>query len=418
MDAIDNLGDAIDVTRDRLTPVDAGTWVKLAIVIFFVGGATIGGTGVPFGDTGTTTTETEGVDSLEEFQAEWDAEMGDVVAFEELLVAIAVLVAILFVLWLVYAAIGAIMEFVFIESLRAESVHVRRYFNRNVGRGLRLLAFRIGVLLLFFLPLAVPAAFAVGTVDSITAPLAVLGLVYALLALLLVLLYSLLNRFTTVFVTQVMLLEGRGVVSAWKRFWPTLRGNLKEYAAYVVLIWILQFAVNFGYAFLAALVAFAVIVPFAILIALLVVVGGAAVYGAVAVGLVGLVCLLLAVMLVRVPIDSYFRYYEFLLLGDTNADLDLIPDRRAAARADTEAGIGQVPADPDDGTDDWGRRDDPAAGGREDSDGIDGPEADPDADRDRDEWDTSSRWDRDDETDARDGDDSQDVDDDDPRRGW
>ena len=390
MYAIDNLGDAIDVTRDRLTPIEIGTWLKLAIILIFVGGATVGGPGLPGSDGGTATGEVEGVDSLEELEAEWNAEFGDEVTFEELLYAIAILVALLIGLWLLYALLAAVMEFTFIESLRSESVHVRRYTNRNLGRGLRLFGFRIGLLLVFLLPLAAPVWYAVTTADGFDVTLAVLGGVYLLVALALGLVYVLLSRFTTIFVTQVMLLEGRGVLSAWKRFFPTLRGNLAEYGLYVVLVWILQLVVNFGFAFLAAIAAFVVVIPFGIALIVLIAVGGPAVYLAIPVGALGLLTLLMVVMLIRVPIDSYFRYYGFLLLGDTNPELDLIPDQRAAVRRH-DGGVGSIPEGSSEG-DRWD------ADGDEDADWVadDDEELGWDADSDEDaDWDTSSAWDDD-----------------------
>ncbi|MFP8955970.1 hypothetical protein ACLI4Y_04520 [Natrialbaceae archaeon A-CW3] len=407
MYAIDNLGDAIDVTRDRLTPIEIGTWLKLAIILIFVGGATVGGPGLPGSDGGTATGEVEGVDSLEELEAEWNAEFGDEVTFEELLYAIAILVALLIGLWLLYALLAAVMEFTFIESLRSESVHVRRYTNRNLGRGLRLFGFRIGLLLVFLLPLAAPVWYAVTTADGFDVTLAVLGGVYLLVALALGLVYVLLSRFTTIFVTQVMLLEGRGVLSAWKRFFPTLRGNLAEYGLYVVLVWILQLVVNFGFAFLAAIAAFVVVIPFGIALIVLIAVGGPAVYLAVPVGALGLLTLLMVVMLIRVPIDSYFRYYGFLLLGDTNPELDLIPDQRAAVRRH-DGGVGSIP----EGASESDRWD---ADGDEDADWVadDDEELGWDADSDEDaDWDTSSAWDDDGSEDEKPDEDRDDG------RGW
>jgi hypothetical protein len=37
-------------------------------------------------------------------------------------------------------------------------------------------------------------------------------------------------------------------------------------------------------------------------------------------------------LLVAVPVTTYLRYYALLVLGDTNAEFDLIADRRRAIR--------------------------------------------------------------------------------------
>jgi len=395
MDAIDNLGDAIDVTRDRLTPIDASTWLKLAIVVFFVGGLTVGGPGVPAGDLTGVETQTGENGVFEELEGEFEAETGEELPVEELVSALIVLLLIIIALWLIYATIAAIMEFVFIESLRADTVRVRRYFNQHIGDGLRLLVFRLGLLFAFFLPLGIAGWYALTTANGITTELAIVGALLALFGLGLTLIYSLIARFTTVFVTQIMVLEGRGVLAAWRRFLPTLRGNLAEYAVYVILVWILQFAINIGFGFLAAITALAVLIPFGILAAIFIVIGGPlAILGGL-VGIIAIVVLFFAIMAIRVPIDAYFRYYEFLLLGDTNHELDLIPERRESLRAADQNG-----AETDAGDDRWS---DPGT----DSD----TELPPNGESPGDEgWDTSSEWTFEDDDD--------DDDDDEPRRGW
>ncbi|MFP8888979.1 hypothetical protein ACLI4U_04325 [Natrialbaceae archaeon A-CW2] len=390
MYAIDDLSDAIDVTRNFLTPVDIWMWLKLAIILLFVGGLTFGGPTAPTGDptgfdTGTTT---EGdVDSLEEFQAEWEAETGEEFPVDDLIAAIVVLAAILIGIWLVFAFIGAIFEFVFVESLRSSAVHVRRYANRNFGRGVRLFGFRIGLLLILSLIVGGPILWAISSADGVSATLAVLGVAYVGLVFISVLAYVLISRFTTVFVTQIMLGEERGVLSAWNRFLPTLRSNLVEYAVYVVLVWVLQFVVSIGYGFLVAIVLVVLAIPFVILAVLAAMAGGTVgLVLAGAIAAVGLLCGLLVVMLIRVPIDSYFRYYGFLILGDTNPDLDLIPKQRAAVRSD-----GGEPDAGDDGDTEW------------DDNGADSG------------WNNSS-WD--DDGDGSEWDDDSTRDDDNDRGGW
>ncbi len=392
MDAIDNLGDAIDVTRDRLTPIDLGTWLKLAIVIFFVGGLTVGGTGFPVGDVGGIGAETDEDISFGDLEAEWEAEFGDDLSFEEFLIGLAFLAGILFLLWLLYALIGAIMEFVFIESLRNDEVRLRRYANGNVGQGIRLLAFRLALLVAVSVPVLVPIWWVVTSADGISPALAVAGLLYGLAILGLGLVYVIVNRFTTVFVTQVMVGQGVGVLAGWRRFWSTLRANLGEYVVYLLLIWILQFVVNIGFGVLAGITAIVVAIPFIVLAVIFALFGGAGVALAVLVGFVGLLTVFLAVLLIRVPVDAYFRYYEFLLLGDTDAELDLIPSRRVAA-ASGDDGIGDAPAD--DPSKAWTEGTDGAWGGESEDDHggspTDGTDTNDGASS-GDDWDTSSEW--------------------------
>ncbi|MFC7232801.1 hypothetical protein ACFQMM_18250 [Saliphagus sp. GCM10025308] len=390
MHAIDNLGDAIDVTRDRLTPIDAGTWIKLALVLFFIGGATFGGPGAPSTGTDTAPEETTDIDSLADLEAEYESQVTDGPPFETVLYAVAALIVGLFLLWLLYVLVGSIMEFVFIESLRTDAVQVRRYTRSHLGDGLRLFGFRLALLLAVLVPLLVPIWYVVASATEFSAGLAALGALYVFGAIVLGLAYALVNRFTTIFVTQIMVLEDRGVLSGWSRFLPTLRSNLAEYAVYVILVWILQLVVSFGYGILAAIVAVVVAIPFVVVGAIFVVVGGPAIYLAAVVAAVGLLCIFLAALLLRVPIDSYFRYYGFLLLGDTSPDLDLIPERRNAVRTGGPVGPGSGPgsnggSDGDDWNDSSSWDDDTSDddGWRFDSGRDDDEDRDRDQDRDR-----------------------------------
>ncbi|APW99790.1 hypothetical protein CHINAEXTREME_19330 [Halobiforma lacisalsi AJ5] len=355
MDAIDDLGDAIDVTRDLLLPVRVGLWLKLAVVAFFVGGNTGlgGGSGAPTGDFEPTVQE-PGV----------DAPVGELP--DDVLAIAAILVVAAIVLWLVFSLISAIMEFVFLESLRSGEVRIRRFAGANLGRGLRLFGFRLVAGLVLLVVIGVPLAYVLLGAPS---PEAVIGelLGIVLLGIVLGLVYTIVMRFTSEFVAPVMLLEERGVLSAWSRFWGALTSNLGEYAVYLVLVWILGIVVNIAAGFLILFAAIVVLIPFGIVGFLLVSLGDVGVWLAAPVVVLAVLAVLLVVAIVQMPVRTYFQYYALLLLGDTDADLDLIPERRAAAREGERGGTGGAGAvsssdsGPDDGSDPgtpdgrWGR---------------------------------------------------------------
>jgi hypothetical protein len=153
--------------------------------------------------------------------------------------------------------------------------------------------------------------------------------------------YALANGFTTTMVVPTMLHTDRGVLSGWRRFWPTLRGDLKEYTVYSLMVIVLHIGAGIitGLGLLVALVVLAI--PFGIVgFGIFVAAGSslslpvAAVLGVLAV--VFVVLLLLLGALVRVPIKAFFRFYALLLLGDTDSDLDLIPDLRDEIRTDDQ----------------------------------------------------------------------------------
>ncbi len=330
MDAVDDLSDAIDVTRDLLVPVRPWLWIKLAIVVLFVAGAGLGSV-VP-ADPGVLTGPDEPLP-----QEPTDEEFVTEPALEELpieeLVVIGLIIAVVLVgLWLVFRLLSAIAEFVFIESLRSGDVHIRRYSRANLGRGLRLFVFRLGVAFLAALPVFGLLAAVFVTGDS---PEAVLGslLSIGLLGLVLGIIYGIVMRFTSEFVAPIMLLESRGVVSAWRRFFPTLAGNTGEYVVYVLLVWILQLVLNLAAGLMTLVGVLLVVIPFGILVLVLVIfLAEIGLILALPIGLVALVAVLLIIGLVQMPIRTYFQYYALLILGDTNPDLDLIPEQREAVR--------------------------------------------------------------------------------------
>ena len=335
--AVDDLGDALAATRAFLFPFDAGRWLRLAIIAFFVGG--VGGnlptSGTQFGgdvdpgDPGTVPPELT----------------GDVVAL-----IVAVVVA-LVALGLLFGFIGSVMQFVLVRSLRDEEIHVRRYFREHWRAGARLFGFRIGLGLLALVVIAVPVlALLLASGGLVPAgPGAAFGLVLLLvpLAFLVGVLFALIDGFTTFFVVPVMLIERTGVLAAWGRFYRTLRAEWKEYLAFTGLTFVLTILVGIGVGFVLGIVALLVFGPLVLFGLAGVVTTGAPGAGAVsipvlvalaAVGLLAVLLVLAVAALVQVPVVTYFRYYALLVLGDTDDDLDLIPERRRAVRAGSGGG--------------------------------------------------------------------------------
>ncbi|MFA9415236.1 hypothetical protein [Natrinema sp. HArc-T2] len=357
MFAIDDLSDAIDVTRAFLTPIRPWMWLKLALIVFFVGGVStptyFGGSGFsgPAPETGP------------------DPRTG--VDVGELLPVIIVLAVVVLAIGLGFLFLSSLFEFTLLESLRSSEVHVRKYTSRNVGHGVRLFGFRVALgllgLVLFGLPVVAIVFWTSGSVS--------LGLIagLALLAIPIGLAFAIVDRLTTVFVAPTMLEHELGVVAAWKRFWPTLTAHWTEYVVYLLLVWVLQlvFSVAIGILFVLLLIPFIIllIIPFIGLVVLV----------------LGLPVMILSALLLQVPIVIYLRYYALLVLGDTDADLDLIPDQRATVR-------GGGPDRTDRSGENWNTERDGSDGddrGQNDSDDLWGH----DESRDRDDTDSSDRAD-------------------------
>jgi len=101
--AVENVEEAFGVTREFLTPINIRRWLKLALVVFFVG------SGVSFPTAQFNTSTPPGDVSNGELPFSLPV---DVMTLIVALVAAGILFGGLF------ALIGAIMEFVLIESLR------------------------------------------------------------------------------------------------------------------------------------------------------------------------------------------------------------------------------------------------------------------------------------------------------------
>lgn len=324
--AFDDIDDALDATRAFLLPLDRGRWLRLALVVLFLGGTgfniPFGGFNAPSGDPGTAPP----ADTPEITNA--------------VILAIAAVVAVVLLLGLAYMFVGSVMEFVFVRSLAAESVSLREYARENLRRGARLFGFRIGLAVLGLVVFGLMAAIALlplllGDAVAITV-LAVL--VLAPVFLIGALVFGVVNAFTTAFVVPIMLAEERGVLAAWRRLWPTVREHWKEYGVYAVVSW--AFAIGLGIAVGVAMgvVAIVLLIPALLLgllsFGLLTVVPPIGFVAIAATIAVYLLALFVAYALAQVPVQTYLRYYALLVLGDTNEAFDIIADRRAEIRAD------------------------------------------------------------------------------------
>jgi hypothetical protein len=326
--ALDDIDDAIDATRSFLWPFDLGRWGRLALVVFFLGGT---GSANPtqftgdFGGTGPTSPGGEQMPAS-------PPSIGDV---EIAILAVAVAAVLLLVLG--FALVGAVMEFVFVESLRNENVRIRRYWSERWKQGLRLFGFRLVVGLL---SLAVIGAVLVASLAPYLSGSGELSLGLLFLAIpvffVVAVVSGLVNGFTTGFVVPVMISEDSTVLAAWRRFWPTLKAEWKEYGAYVVMRFVLQIAVGILVGIVTLLGVIIIAIPFGV-------------FGAIGFGLVSVVeplgwaivaiaallfvlAVLTLTLFLNVPVQTFLRYYALLLLGDTNESFDLIAERRAAIR--------------------------------------------------------------------------------------
>jgi hypothetical protein len=336
--ALEDLDDALAVTRGFLLPVDRTTWVKLAVVAVFIGGpgANLNSFQYTFGGNGTGT----GMPRPGEFPFPVPGQFPGPTFGPRTWLLVAAIVGVLLVLALAFALVGSIMEFVFVESLRAEAVRIREYWGDRWRQGLRLFGFRIVVGLFVFgsvLLLSAPFLLPLLGVGPVAGGLSIAFLVVLVpLFFVLAIVAGLVNGFTTVFVVPVMILEGGGVLAGWRRLWPTITAQWEQYLAYAVAGFVLSILGGILIAIATGVLALLLLIPFGILFAIGI--GVLAVAQPFGIGLLAVVGVLFGLTIVavaaivQVPVQTYLRYYALLVLGDVDPDLDLVPDQRAAVR--------------------------------------------------------------------------------------
>lgn len=331
--AVDALDDALDATKSLLVPVDGRQWLRLALVVFFLGGTGGGGPSATAGSsTGGPTVTAPGASG---------GELHLPLSPEEAFSIGLVVVLLGLTLGVLYALVGSVMEFVFVESLRRQHVSVRRYADQHLGRALRLFGFRIALGLLVIVP---AGGIVLGVLSAVSGePRVSLGLlaIFVPLLILLGILVAAIDVFTTHFVVPVMIGGNVGVLVGWRRFWPTLTREWKQYGVYALVRVGLALAVGVVASIVSGIVAAVLFVPLALAgwMAFPTLGGLEAVFAnplALALGVAVLLGYLFAVgaalAIAFVPVQTYVRYHALIVLGDTNREFDLIPELRRKIR--------------------------------------------------------------------------------------
>jgi len=332
--ALERIDDAASLTRSLLLPVRARQWLKLSVVVAFVGLGSGGGgvenlvSNVPSAASAGTV---PGV----------NIELGSVTLPENVLGVVAVVIATVILLGLVFAAVGAVMEFVFVTALRDREVSIRSTARSHLRQGLGLFGFRLllGATVAVFVGTAALGLFwnEVTTVldggelaldpASVALRAAVVGLVGFVVGVPVALVHGL----TTEFVVPVMLETDRGVLGGWTRFWQALRNDFAQFGAYLLVGFALRVVTAIAAGIVLGLLAVLALIPFAV-VAFVVGIGAlaggsAATTTVVVLVLLGLAYLTVVVALagiVYVPVRAFHRYHALLVLGDVDPEVDVI----------------------------------------------------------------------------------------------
>lgn len=337
LSAIQRLDDAVDATTALLLPFDAGRWVRLAVMAFFVGGVggglsgSVDGVGGDGGDGG----GGGGIPPLDQFLDGFRSVVGpNITPLIVALVAVALLVGI------VFFYVASVMEFVFVEALVTREAVVRERFAARRWQGTRLFGFRVAL----FLVVAVLVAVLVALGLALRGPgIRVLAVVFAVPVLLVAgLVAAVVNGFTTVFVVPIMLEQRCGVLAGWRRLRPAISEQLDEFGVYLLLSVVLGAAGGTLVATVVGVVGVVLFLPVGVLgLAAFLAGGGLAFLLLVPIVFVVLLALGAIGAVVSVPVVTYLRYYALFVLGDTT-EYDLLGVDEGDA-SDTETG-GETPA--------------------------------------------------------------------------
>ncbi|WP_235271250.1 hypothetical protein [Halorubrum saccharovorum] len=229
-----------------------------------------------------------------------------------------------------FALIGAIMEFVLIESLRTGEVSLRRYWRQRWRQGLRLFGFRIAIglpMVALFVGWIAVLVVPILTGRDPTVPFTVF-LVGIPVVILISVLYALVSGLTTVFVVPLMIQADSGVLAAWRRLWGSIKTAWKQYLAYVVVAFLLTVVAGIIASIVVGIIAIVLLIPILIVAAIIhVTVSLSSTIGLVVLvafgGLFGL-SMLVIWTLVQVPVVTYLRYYALLVLGDIEESYDIL----------------------------------------------------------------------------------------------
>lgn len=312
MHTADSLRDALPVTKRYLLALGGRGWLKLGLVVLLIGGVGVANYlfNVPF---------QFGAEALQDPDA---LAVGLVVGT----IGLAIYGA--------FRYLAAVLEFVFVESLRSERIHLRRYLRANLAQGVRLFAFRvalwIGLAAAVVAPIA--AVFVVGEVSDPGALSTEQLVVFGLLAVGIFVGWRAIYTLTTAFVVPIMLHEERGPIDAWRRFAASMAPNWSGVIAYLLVAWLIGAVVWTFFLFLGFFVGFLGLFLWIILTAVAIEIHSSLAVVAIGVLLLGFLAYQYVLALLEAPVRSYVRYYALLLLGETDPALDLIPEQRAAVR--------------------------------------------------------------------------------------
>lgn len=300
--ALEEIEEAAKRTRELLLPFNRKLWAKIAVMAFFVGGASFPGLIPGTGGSGPEPGQGHGMGFHADMghmsmQSVSDAGFG---AFA-LMFAAAIISLVL-----VFGVLKAVFEFVYYQSLIDDKVRIRRNFVEHFTKGLRLFLFELGSAVIFLIlfaaliaPIAVSPLFLIATV-LLGIPLALLAIVFF--------------QFTTDFIPLYMIEKEQGVIKSWKQLYNTVIDEWRQLGLYLVVKIALGLMAQIAIGTAAILLGLLLIIPVGLPVFALYLVFPPL---AIVAGLIGLIVWLLGILyFLNGPATTFFRYYSLLIYND------------------------------------------------------------------------------------------------------
>ncbi|KAF5417243.1 MAG: hypothetical protein C5S48_00720 [Candidatus Methanogaster sp.] len=328
--AWDAIEGAITKTRQMLfEPFDLTKWIKLAIILFFIGGGVSNFNSNPLGsnfwDFGDSPSDTE----LDAFVGETVSGVSTFVDQYMTYIVLAVL-AILLVIVL-FSYISNVMQFVFVESVVRNHVTIRTYIRNNLGNGLRLfiLNWTLGIAFLIAIILSLRPALSAILDGDVSALFFGSFIPFLIVLILGIIILSIIGSFINLAI-PVMLYENVGILKALSKVISTAARSIPQ----VLVYWIIRVVLGIILGIAAAVISLIVILIAGLVLLLI----GIVVYMIftllgfgftdsvvmIVLGLLfitSLLALLFLVFLATVPLPVFRKYHALLFLRSWYADV-------------------------------------------------------------------------------------------------
>jgi hypothetical protein len=248
---IDAIDKAFSRTKKSLfEPFNFWKWIKLAIIIFFVGTtSSYGGSGSSY-QTGIQELRDNlsyiSPGQISDFPVNMSGIDLDYIQSLPLKEAAISFAALLLLLILVFLFISSVMEFVFVEALVRNEVHLREYFKKFLKNGLSLLIIRIALVILSFIVFLISIMPFISILlgeSSKPSLLVVLSKVFWFIGVItvLVLFGLVINSFLSLAI-PISIYKETEILSAFSMIYTNFRKGWKE----VVMYWFIRLIIGIG----------------------------------------------------------------------------------------------------------------------------------------------------------------------------